>query len=151
MSETMYPKPQWRRRGRPFPKGRSGNPAGRLPGSRNKATLAAELYLDGEAEEVCRSAVEQARAGNTLAMKLVLDRTIAPRRERPTPFALPPIERPADLAPAMAAILAAAARGILTTAQAAELATVVTAALRAVETGEFDRRLSAVEDGRAPE
>lgn len=64
MSETMYTKPQWRGRGRPFPKGRSGNPAGRRPGSRNKATLAAELYLDGEAEEVCRSAVAQARAGN---------------------------------------------------------------------------------------
>jgi len=36
--------------GRPFQKGRSGNPAGRRPGSRNKATLAAAKLLAGEAD-----------------------------------------------------------------------------------------------------
>ena len=33
-----------------FRKDRSGNPAGRRPGSRNRATLAAEVLLEGEAE-----------------------------------------------------------------------------------------------------
>lgn len=33
-----------------FAKGYSGNPAGRPPGTRNKATEAAELLLDGEVE-----------------------------------------------------------------------------------------------------
>ena len=33
-------------RGRPFPPGVSGNPAGRLPGTRNRATMAAEALLD---------------------------------------------------------------------------------------------------------
>jgi hypothetical protein len=37
-------------RGRPFPPGVSGNPAGRLPGTRNRATMAVEALLDGEAE-----------------------------------------------------------------------------------------------------
>jgi hypothetical protein len=35
-------------RGRPFPKGVSGNPAGRPLGSRHKVTLAVEALLDGQ-------------------------------------------------------------------------------------------------------
>ena len=38
-----------RARGRPFPKGQSGNPAGRPRGSSNRATRAAEMLLEGEA------------------------------------------------------------------------------------------------------
>jgi hypothetical protein len=34
-------------RGRPFEKGRSGNPAGRRIGSCNKATIAAAALLEG--------------------------------------------------------------------------------------------------------
>ncbi len=37
-------------RGRPFPKGQSGSPAGRQFGCRNKATMAAQALLAGEAE-----------------------------------------------------------------------------------------------------
>src|SRR3974390_695778 len=44
--------------GRRFEKGRSGTPAGRPPGLRNRATEAAELLLDGEAEALTRKAVE---------------------------------------------------------------------------------------------
>src|SRR5262249_55444794 len=54
-------------RGRPFPPGVSGNPAGRLPGPRNRATMAAEALLDGEAEALTRKAVELALEGDTVA------------------------------------------------------------------------------------
>jgi hypothetical protein len=48
MSDTQSHKPQhWPRR-RSWAKGQSGNPAGRRPKCRNKATRAAELYLDSE-------------------------------------------------------------------------------------------------------
>src|SRR5207248_2206238 len=86
MSEIVPQTPnkqQYRPRGRPFAKGQSGNPAGRRRGSRNKATLMAALYLDGEAVGLARKAVEMAYAGDTLAMRLCLERTIAPRRARP--------------------------------------------------------------------
>jgi hypothetical protein len=150
MSHITLPKPQYRPRGRPFVKGQSGNPAGRQKGCRNKATRAAEAYLDGEAETLARKAVELALAGNPLALRVCLERTIAPRRERPEPVALPRVRSAADLAPAMGAVAAAVARGLITTGQAAELSAVFTTVVRAVELDEFNRRLLAVEHGRSP-
>jgi len=47
-------------RGVPFKPGRSGNPNGRPAGSRNKATLAIESLLEGEAEALARKVVELA-------------------------------------------------------------------------------------------
>jgi Family of unknown function (DUF5681) len=67
-------------RGRPFPKGRSGNPRGRPVGARNAATLAAEHLLDGEAGTITRKAVELAKQGDTVALRLCLDRIIPPRQ-----------------------------------------------------------------------
>ena len=79
-------------RGRPFPKGQSGNPAGRPAGARNRRTLAAVRLLDGEAEALTRKAVELALAGDAMALKLCLERILPPARERAVRFALPAIE-----------------------------------------------------------
>ena len=49
MADDVVEKAPERVRGRPFEKGQSGNPAGRGLGSRNKATIAAQKMLAGEA------------------------------------------------------------------------------------------------------
>ena len=49
-------------RGRPFPKGNSGRPKG----ARNKATLASEALLDGEAGALIRKAVDMALAADAI-------------------------------------------------------------------------------------
>jgi len=151
MSEIVPPKRQYRPRGKPWIKGQSGNPAGRKKGCRNWATRLAELYLDGETGGLLRRAVELAHAGSASHMKLLLDRTVPPLRERPAPFPLPRIDSAADIAPAMDAVLAAVSRGLITTGQAVELSSVVATRLRALEAAEFDRRLSAIEHGDPPE
>src|SRR5712691_12513301 len=138
-------KPQHQPRGRPFDKGQSGNPAGRPAGSRNKATLAAEALLDGQSAALTQRAVDRAFAGSDLALKLCLDRILAPRRERTVRFALPPIRSAADLAAALEAITAAVTEGALTTGEAHELAQVVQTFINAIEASDFERWLQLVE------
>jgi hypothetical protein len=118
----MAEKTARKQRGRPFQRGESGNPAGRPVGARHKATVAAEALLDGEAEALTRKAVEMALAGDTVALRLCLERILPPRRERPVRFKLPRLQSLADAAPAMAAIVAAVATADLTLGEAAELA-----------------------------
>ena len=50
--ESRRPAEAKKQRGRPFKAGRSGNPEGRPRGSRNKATIAVEALLDGEAKAI---------------------------------------------------------------------------------------------------
>ena len=49
------------------------------------------MLLDGEAENLARKAVEMALDGDPGALRLCLDRTVAPRREQPVMPDLPPI------------------------------------------------------------
>jgi hypothetical protein len=53
--------------------------------------------LDGEAAALTRKAVELALAGDQAVLRLCLDRTGAPRRERAVELALPPIRSTADI------------------------------------------------------
>jgi hypothetical protein len=95
--------------------------------------------LDDEAASLTRLALDLAHHGDKAALRLCLDRTIAPRRERAVRFAMPPI------AGAMAALTAAAAQGMITPGEAAQLSQVVETYIRAIEATDFERRLRAVE------
>ena len=129
-----------------FVKGCSGNRSGRPLGARNKATEAAELLLDGEAEALTRMALELALGGNAAALRLCLDRIIPPRRGRPVQLGLPPVRDAGDLGCTMAAITNAAGEGVITPGEAVELARVVEIFVRAVETSDSERRLQQLEE-----
>jgi Family of unknown function (DUF5681) len=146
MTDLVLPKPPKQARGRPFEKGRSGHPAGRRAGSRNKKTLAAAALLEGESEALTRRAVELALAGDPTAMRLCIERILPPCRERTIKFELPPIKSAADIAPAMDAVTSALAGGAITPGEAATIAAVVDTFVRAIETSDFERRLKLVED-----
>jgi hypothetical protein len=148
MSDLLLPKPRGRARGRPFEKGRSGNPAGRRRGSRNKATLAAAALLAGESEALTRKAVEMALGGDPTAMRLCMERVLPPCRERTVKFTLPPIDAartgksfgpsPQDVSLAMDAVTSALARGEITPGEAETIAGVVDTFVRAIETTKKD-------------
>jgi hypothetical protein len=74
---------------------RPGNP-GRPKGARHRTTLAIEAILDGEAEALTRKAIELAKAGDTTALRLCLERLAPPRKDRPLKLTMPPLERPED-------------------------------------------------------
>jgi len=132
-------------RGRPFPPGVSGNPAGRLPGTRNRATMAAEALLDGEAQALTRKAIELALAGDTTALRLCLERIMPARKSRTLKFEMPGMERAEDLPAAMGAILDQVAEGNLQLDEAAALIGMLEAKRRAIETTEIEARLKALE------
>jgi hypothetical protein len=128
-------------RGKPFQPGNAGKPKG----TRNKATLALEALLDGEAEAITRKAIEMALDGDTTAMRLVLERILPPRKDRPVPFALPPLETAADAVKATASLVEAVATGALTPGEAGELSKLVEGFTKAVEQHEVQQRLDRIE------
>jgi hypothetical protein len=131
--------------GKPFVQGQSGNPAGRPKGSRNRAAVALEKILDGDAESILRKAVEMAQEGDPTALRLCLDRILPPRKDRPISFDLPEIVTTDDLPKATGAIVAAVAAGELTPAEAAEISKTLDVHVRAIEATELHRRMAALE------
>ena len=128
-----------------FGAGRSGNPAGRPKGARNRATQAVEALLDGEAEALTRKVIEMALNGDGPAMRLCLDRLCPPRKDKTITFTLPEIETAADLTKATKALLQGVADGEITPSEAAELSKLVDAHTKAIEAVDLATRLSALE------
>ena len=83
-------------------------------GARNKALLAMEALLDGEAEAITRVAVEKAKEGDATALRLCLERILPPRKDRPVSFSLPQLGTVTDAPAATAAIVAAVAAADIT-------------------------------------
>ena len=132
-------------RGRPFRKGRSGNPAGKPKGARHKTTLLAERLMLDDAEAVVKAVVNAAKGGDMTAARLVLDRISPARRDNPVAFTMPEVTSAADAANAMGSILAAVAAGELSPSEGAEVAKLLDAFTRTLEAKEFERRLQALE------
>ena len=101
--------------------------------------------LDGEAEAIMRKAIEMAKAGDMVALRLCLERIVPPRKERLSPFTLPELKTAADAMTASAALIQAVAAGELTTGQAAELGKLVEAFVRAIETTDMEGRVAELE------
>lgn len=131
-----------------FKKGQSGNPKGRPEGSRNRATLAMEVLLDGEAEALTRKAVDMALEGDAQALRLCLERLLPPRKDRPVKFDLPKLETTADAIKASAAIAEAVADGDLTPTEAEIMGRLVTAFVQALEVHDHEERIKRIEEAR---
>jgi hypothetical protein len=126
----------------PFERGQSGNPAGRPPGARNKATLIAETLLQGETEALTRVVIERALAGDMAALRLCLDSVAPVCRHRTIAFELPPLVTAADAVSALAAIMAGVTAGELTPAEAGELSDRVDRFTSTLEATVFEQRLA---------
>ncbi len=112
-------------RGRPFQPGVSGNPGGRPAGSRNRATLAVQALLEGDAEAITRRVIDLAKKGDMAAIKLVLERILPPRRDIPITITLPSINSTEDITSALAVIIDSVAQGELTPSEGEALASLI--------------------------
>ena len=102
--------------------------------AKNSWARTAEILLGDEVEALTRTAMARALEGDGPALRLCLDRIIAPGASRS-----PAAAGPADIAAAMAAVTAAVAGGVITPGEEAEVAKVVYTYVRAIEASDFDR------------
>lgn len=130
-------------RGRPFVAGNSG----RKSGSKNRTTLVAESLLEGETDELVRTAVALAKAGDVVMLKFLLGRILP--KERSVRVELPPTDGDFDAVAAMEAILVAATTGQILPSEASELASIVAAYARTLDITELRLRLESIEENFA--
>jgi hypothetical protein len=129
-----------------FQKGQSGNPAGRPPGARNKATLAAEALLEGELERLTREAIDRALDGDPLLLRLFITRLLPAPRGRRVQLDLAPGSDVADVAASLEATIRAIAEGVISPLEATDVAEVIELQRRTVETVDLERRLAHLEE-----
>ena len=129
-----------------FLNGVSGNPHGRPKGSRNKITLAAEVLLDQEAEKLTRLAIDKALGGDTVCLRLCLDRILPPKRERALHLQLPTLVHAQDGLAALQQVITQVTDGTMNPDEGNKVSAMIQTWLKTLETLEFAQRLDALEE-----
>ena len=125
-----------------------GNP-GKPKGSRHKATMASLRLLDGEAEALTRKAIEAALGGDTVALRLCLERIAPVRKDAPVQFDLPPMSSAEDAAKAASSVLSAVSQGDLTPTEGAHVMGLIETFRRTLELSELEERIETLERANA--
>lgn len=131
-------------RGKPFQPGNSGKPRG----SRHRTTLAIMALLEGEHEALTRVVIDKALGGDTVALRLCLDRIAPPCKDAPVSIDLPPVRSAEDVVEASVVVLAAVGSGEITPDEAGRIMALLSAHKTIVEVGDLERRLAAIEEER---
>ena len=134
-----------KKQGSKWKKGQSGNPAGKKPGTRHRATLAVEKLIDDEGEELTRKAIELAKDGDLTALKLCLERICPPRKSRPINIDLPAVDTGGGVSQAQAVVVQAVGEGEITPDEGKVLADILEARRKSIETADHEARLSKLE------
>jgi hypothetical protein len=140
--------------GKPFTPGNHFG-RGRPAGSRNKSTLGWLALLEDEGGSIVRTVIDRAKEGDPTALRLCMERLVPPCKERCISLELPGDVMTAEgTLGALAAVVAALARGEITPGETEATARVLETCRKAVETQELDRRLTELEkrstDGDEP-
>lgn len=119
-------------RGR-FVPGQSGNPLGKAPGTRNRATLLRAALEGEEGPTMARIVIDKALAGDVVTARFVLGRLEPKPRSRGIELDLPEGSRARDIVAAFNATVRAMASGDITPDEAVQVARVLDGRLRAIE------------------
>lgn len=127
-----------------FAKGRSGNPSGKPRGTVSKTTRL-RRSLEKDLPDVLAALVDQAKSGDTQAIKILLDRTMPALRPVDAPT---PIQLGDTLTEHGQSVMAALSTGQLGANQAASLLAALSALAKIIETDELVKRVEALEEAR---
>ena len=111
-------------RGRPFEPGNTFG-RGRPQGSRNKTTLLAQEMLQSHAPEIVNKCLEMALQGDTVAIRLCLERVAPVRSKRPVNLGALPMSTVAELSQASDTVLRKVSSGELTILEARGMAQLI--------------------------
>jgi uncharacterized protein DUF5681 len=119
-------------RGR-FVPGQSGNPAGKAPGTRNRATLLRAALDAEDGPAMARVIIDKAVAGDAVTARFVIDRLEPRPRSRAIAIDLPEGAGAHDVVAAYDATVAAMMVGEITPDEAVQVTRVLDGRLRAIE------------------
>ena len=122
----------------------TGN-SGRPKGSRNRATLAIESPLQGQAEALTQTAVQKALEGDSVALRLCIERIAPAPKDQPVSFSLPKMHNALDASEAAGSVLTAVSEGELTPIEATRVMALIDSYRRTLELTEIEERLRALE------
>jgi hypothetical protein len=119
-------------RGR-FVPGMSGNPAGKAPGTRNRATMLKAALDSEDGPAIARIVIDRALAGDVVTAKFCLDRLEPKPRSRAIEIDLPAGARARDLVAAFDETVRAMAAGEITPDEAVQVTRVLDGRRKAIE------------------
>jgi len=119
--------------------------AGRPKGSRNKATIAIESLLEGQAEALTQTAIAKALEGDSIALRLCMDRIAPPMKDKPVVFTLPQMRNALDASEAAGSVLHAVSDGTLTPMEGTRVMALIDSYRRTLELTDIEQRLHALE------
>lgn len=135
-----------KQRGRPFEKGKSGNPNGKPKGCKNHATRLALGLAEGQLENIMQNLINLALDGDLTAMKLLLDKVLPNSRERSLPqLNLSITENAKDLPRISAEIIKAVTSGTITPTEGEKLNALLASHAQIIATADFEERLKKLE------
>src|SRR5579859_5683387 len=129
-------------RGR-FQPGASGNPAGKKPGTKNRATILKEALRDGEDTSVARIVIDKALAGDAVAARFLLERLEPKPRGRAIHLEIPEGLSPAgEVVATFNAALRAMAAGEITPDEALSVARFLEGRARVLKAWKLEQSLT---------
>jgi len=122
----------------------TGN-AGRPKGARNKKTIAITSLLEGQAEALTQTAVTKALEGDSVALRLCMERIAPAPKDQPVTFNLTKMHNAMDASEAAGSVLTAVSDGELTPIEATRVMGLIDSYRRTLELTEIEQRLQALE------
>ena len=126
----------------------NGN-VGRPKGSRNKTTIAIENLLEGQAEALTQTAISKALEGDSIALRLCMDRIAPPMKDKPVVFPLPKMRDALDASEAAGSVLSAVSDGTITPIEGTRVMGLIDSYRRTLELTEIEQRLQVLENSNA--
>ena len=124
-----------------FSAGNSGRPRG----FRNKATIAIEDLIEGQAEALTQTVIKKALEGDSVALRLCMERIAPPPKDAAITFCMPIMSNAMDASVAAGSVLKAVREGELTPIEATRVMGLIDSYRRTLELTEIEQRLQALE------